>query len=181
MRLTVQEIRRHHFNRKVRGYDPVEVEAFLELVAQEMEIAVRDATDTRIRLQSIEAEVAEHRIRERTLQEALNHAQETAEQITSSAKRDADLQMKETLLDVEREKQKGLQELRAIQEETVKLRVQKESFLRRIRHILQAEQELLDLIDADTSDMTVESRELSATTVPGTHKRVKFEDGKEVS
>ncbi len=181
MRLTVQEIRRHHFNRKVRGYDPVEVEAFLELVAQEMEIAVRDVTDTRVRLQTLEAEVNEHRIRERTLQEALNHAQETAEHITTSAKRDADLQMKETLLDVEREKQKGLQELRAIQEETVKMRVQKESFLRRLRHILQAEQELLDLIDTDTSDMGVEPPMLNATPASNPRKRVKFEDGKEVS
>ncbi len=146
MRLTVQEIRRHHFNRKVRGYDPVEVEAFLELVAQEMEVAFRELNESRVKIQAYDKELNDYKVREKTLQDALKHAQETAEQITESARRNAELQLKEAQVEIERAKQKGVADLRTIQEETIKLEVQKESFLRRLRYMLQAEEELLEIL-----------------------------------
>ncbi|MDK9700929.1 MAG: DivIVA domain-containing protein [bacterium] len=150
MRLSVQDIRRHNFSRKMRGFDPIEVGAFLELVAQEMELAQRDVTDTRVKLQVAESELDEFRKRERALQDALKHAQEASQQMIDAAKRQTDLLMREAQSDVEREKWKGQQEILRLQDEAVKLQLQKDHFLRRIRHILQAEQELLEVLATES-------------------------------
>ena len=43
MRLTPLDIQSHHFARSLRGYSPEEVDAFLRMVAEDLEGVIRDA------------------------------------------------------------------------------------------------------------------------------------------
>lgn len=95
MSITPLDIRKMEFPRKMRGVDPDEVEAFLELVAEELTEKLSDVArleqETRWLNQRLEA--AEKR--EQELQESLLHAQKISKEITDSARREAELLVRE--------------------------------------------------------------------------------------
>jgi cell division initiation protein len=90
-RLTPLEIQKHEFTRKWKGYDPVEVENFLALVADEMEELARANSDFETRVRILQEENSEHRERERILKETLLAAQRASEDIRASAQKQAEL------------------------------------------------------------------------------------------
>src|ERR1700687_5821552 len=94
-RLTPLEIQKHEFSRKWKGLDPVEVESFLALVAEEMEEVVRANADLSARVQHLTEENAEHRERERILKETLVTAQQASEDIRAQAAKQAELILRE--------------------------------------------------------------------------------------
>lgn len=91
--LTPLDVRkkRADFRKGMRGYDPKEVDAFLELVAERMDGLVRENLAFRERCDALEARVASHDGRERAVQEALVTAQSLREEIQEQARREADL------------------------------------------------------------------------------------------
>ena len=92
-RITPLEIQKHEFSRKWKGLDPVEVESFLALVAEEIEELVRANADLSSRVERLTEENAEHRERERILKETLLTAQQASEDIRSNAQRQAALRI----------------------------------------------------------------------------------------
>jgi cell division initiation protein len=91
--LTPLEVRKKKgdFRRAMRGYDPVLVDDFLDLVADRLEELVRENLTLAERVGRQEHEVAEYRDRERALTEALVSAQEMREEVRRQSQREADL------------------------------------------------------------------------------------------
>jgi cell division initiation protein len=75
MKITPLDIRQKRFRPALRGLDRQEVEAFLELVAAEFEELVKETMALREDGRRKDEEIAEHRSRERALQETLVTAQ----------------------------------------------------------------------------------------------------------
>jgi cell division initiation protein len=84
-RLTPLEIQKHEFTRKWKGFDPVEVESYLALVAEEMEEVARANAELETRARRLGEENEEHRERERILKETLVAAQRASEDIRGTA------------------------------------------------------------------------------------------------
>ena len=57
-RLTPLEIQKHEFSRKWKGFDPVEVESFLAMIAEEMEELARANSELETRVRALEEENA---------------------------------------------------------------------------------------------------------------------------
>ncbi len=91
--LTPLDVRkkRGDFRKGMRGYDPQEVDTFLELVAERMDGLVRENLAFRDRCDALEERVASQDGRERAVQEALVTAQTLREEIQEQARREADL------------------------------------------------------------------------------------------
>ena len=97
MDLTPLDVRKkkEDFRRAVRGYDPAQVDGFLDLVADRLEDLV--GRELRLREQSelLREQLAAFQEREKALNEALVTAQELREEARAQAEKTADLRVRE--------------------------------------------------------------------------------------
>jgi cell division initiation protein len=105
MNITPLDITQKRFKKVFRGADAEEVEAFLQLVASEFEGLVRRVNTLEEAAQRKDEELAEHRGRERALQETLVAAQKASEEIREAAHRESEI----TLADAELQAEKIVQ------------------------------------------------------------------------
>jgi len=91
--LTPLDIRkkRGDFKKLLRGYDPQEVDTFLELAAERLEEVARDNTHLRDRVNSLQELSDSQTGREKAVQEALVMAQELRSEMKLAAQREADM------------------------------------------------------------------------------------------
>ena len=80
MNITPLDIRKQAFKRIFRGYDQEEVQAFLEMLAEEFERLNRENIELKEHHNTLQAEVDHYRSMEQTLQEMLKTAQQAAEE-----------------------------------------------------------------------------------------------------
>jgi cell division initiation protein len=89
MNVSPLDLRQQKFHLKLRGYDPVEVSAFLVAVADDYEAALRETDRLRQELMRVEAMLGEHREHERNLKNTLLAAQKLADEIKANADEEA--------------------------------------------------------------------------------------------
>jgi len=90
--LTPLDVRnkRGDFRKQMRGYDPQEVDVFLEIASERLEELVRENIVLRERSETLERQVGAQTGREQAVHEALVTAQELRADIQSQAQREAD-------------------------------------------------------------------------------------------
>jgi cell division initiation protein len=129
MRLTPLDIRQQQFNvRLFRGFDPQEVDAFLEDVAEDYEGLLKENALLREQIAQQEERSRGVSEAEKTLKDTLVTTQRLAEEMKEAARREADLIVREASLRGE----KMLEETRA-EEARIRGEIQN---LKRLRHEL---------------------------------------------
>jgi DivIVA domain-containing protein len=93
--LTPVDIRAQQFHRSLRGYDPASVDEFRQQIANEVERLLRERVQMEERLQSLREQLKTFREREKALNEALVVAQQLRADTEQSARREADLVLRE--------------------------------------------------------------------------------------
>ena len=166
--LTPLDVRnkRGDFKKLMRGYDPQEVDVFLEIAAERLEELVRDNIVLRERSESLERQVGAQTGREQAVQEALVTAQELRADIHSQAQREADHLVKESetearrlaaeaeanvrnlIRDAERRLELGRDALEEMERHRTR-------FLKAFRQLLERE---LDLVDVEDERAPLEDR-----------------------
>ena len=96
--LTPLEIQKQTFSRTLKGYDQDEVRAYLHLIAEEIEHLVRDNDRLSREVAVLREDLQDHSNRERILKDTLLSAQKVAEDLTSNARKDAELIVKDAEL-----------------------------------------------------------------------------------
>jgi len=89
MNVSPLDLRQQKFRSRLRGFDKVEVAAFLTAVADDYEAALRETDRLRQDLMRVEALLNEHREHERNLKNTLMTAQKLAEDIKANAQEEA--------------------------------------------------------------------------------------------
>lgn len=89
--LTPHDIRAQEFQRGMRGYDPTQVEAFKERVAEELDRLLRDRVRLEERLKGMLEQLRTYRDRERAMNEALVAAQQLRADMQGQAAREAEV------------------------------------------------------------------------------------------
>jgi len=89
MKVTPLDLRQQKFRSAFRGFDPNEVTALLDQVADDYEQALREAERLRQEVVRLDGLVNEHREHERNLRNTLLTAQRLADEIRSGAEQDA--------------------------------------------------------------------------------------------
>ena len=121
MKITPLEIRQKDFEKKLRGYDKDEVNAFLQSLSNEWERILDENKETKIRLDQAEKEVQKLREVENSLFKTLKTAEDTGANLIDQANKAAELHMKETdmqaeaLLSESKSKAKGILERAELQ------------------------------------------------------------------
>ena len=149
MKLTPLEIKKQRFKSKVRGLDPTEVESFLEMVANEYEIVLNEKDHLAEEVMKLKVQLKDYQQVEKTLQDTLMNAQETVSQSRENSKREANIIMREAELKAERVLDDAREKLDKMKNELSILRAQKESFTRRLKHLLESQIELIKVLQIE--------------------------------
>jgi cell division initiation protein len=89
MNVSPLDLRQQRFRTSLRGYDKIEVTAFLAAMADDYEQALRETDRLRQELSLAETALAEHRRHEKTLNSTLMTAQKLADDIKAHAEQEA--------------------------------------------------------------------------------------------
>jgi cell division initiation protein len=141
--ITPLDIRKQEFRKVFRGYDPAEVEAFLDMVADAFEKVSRDTITLQERVEALDTEIGRFRNLERTLQETLIAAQQAAEDTRENAKKEGDLIVKEAEIVAERAIEQARGQVSRIKAEIASLKTQRDTFLARFKGLLEGQAEFL--------------------------------------
>jgi len=139
--ITPLDIRKQEFRKVFRGYDPVEVEAFLDMVADAFEKVSRDTITLQERVEALDTEIGRFRNLERTLQETLVAAQQAAEDTRENAKKEGELIIKEAEIVAERAIEQARGQVGRIKAEIATLKTQRDTFLARFKGLLEGQAE----------------------------------------
>ncbi len=145
MKLTPLDIRKQEFKKVMRGYDPVEVETFMEMMANEFENLLKEQNECRSKVIELETQLKDYKQMERTLQQTLMQAQEATGKTYEAARRDAESIIKEAQMKAAEIVGNANTEIGKLNNEIAQLRARKDSLIGRLRVLLSSE---LDLIKA---------------------------------
>ena len=160
--LTPLDVRkkRGDFRRILRGYDPEEVDTFLELVAERLESLVKENLALAERVEGMAGRLDALEGKERAVQDALVTAQKLREEVADQSRREADLLRKEAEVEVDRrlseadgligERQRALEDLER----------NRMKFLKAFRSLLERE---LDAVEVEEARRPLEEAPLELT------------------
>jgi cell division initiation protein len=158
--LTPLDVRKkkEDFKRSVRGYDPEQVDSFLQIVADRLEELIGLERTLSERASSLEDQLNRYQERERALNEALLAAQELREEARSQSERDAALRLREAETHAEAILLDADQAIRQSQRRLDDMRARRGHLVRSLRGLLERFSEYLDLeearLDAEPDDLT---------------------------
>lgn len=149
MKITPLEIKKQNFKTKVRGFDPAEVESFLEMVADEYESVLNERNKFNEDATRLKIQLRDYQQVERTLQDTLMNAQESVSQSRENSRREAQILVREAELKAERILDEARERLDKMKNELTILRSQKESFAKRLKHLFESQLELIKVLEID--------------------------------
>ena len=101
MKITALDIRQKTFEKSFRGVDKEEVQAFLNTISQQWERLGDENRELRLKLEHAQQDVQKMREVESSLYRTLKTAEDTGNNITEQAQRDADLRIREAQFQAE--------------------------------------------------------------------------------
>ena len=158
MKLTPLDIQQMVFKVRLRGYDPQEVQRFLEDVASTVEGLNRENQAMKERVAQAEDQLVGLKKAEATLTHTLISTQALAEELKHAAQRDAELIMKEAEMKASSLLHEARQELVSTQREILDIRKQRLVAIERLRSTLRTFERMLE-IEEDDRDQTGPSDE----------------------
>ena len=169
--LTPMDIHTKEFGRSFRGFDETEVNDFLNEIMKAYAAVLDENERLRAELSREQAANDEFRRIEQSMRETLIVAQKTAEEVSSSAKQNADRMLeaaakeaqnlrREATLQAKAQMDDAADKVRAVVAEYERLVREKHQFLRRMKGNVQAELALINDAIAEMPDVAAEKKPL---------------------
>ena len=154
MKLTPLEIKQQEFKRIMRGYDPVEVDTFMDIVGTEFEKILNNVKEYEKKILLLESELSNFKEVESTLKQTLMNVQENSDKSLANSRKEANLIKKEAELQAQKLIDDARRERDTITEEVITLKTQKQSLIARLRHVLTSQLELMDVLELEDMDIS---------------------------
>ena len=146
MNVSPLDLRQQRFRSAFRGFDKVEVTAFLAAVAEDYEQALRDTDKFRQDMLRMEAIINEHRESEKTLKTTLITAQKLADEIKANAEHEAQRLLREAEGRTELLLDNAQARLDAVQREIDSLKLKRKDVQTSIEATIQTLRHTLDFV-----------------------------------
>ncbi|MFD2672291.1 DivIVA domain-containing protein [Marinicrinis sediminis] len=143
MPLTPLDIHNKEFSRSFRGYDEDEVNEFLDQVIKDYESVLRDNNEYKEQVETLREKLAHFANIEETLSKTIIVAQETADEVKSNSKKEAQLIIKEAEKNADRIINEALAKSRKVALEIEELKKQASIYRTRFRTLVEAQMEML--------------------------------------
>jgi cell division initiation protein len=149
MPLQPLEIQKQRFAQKLRGYDTVEVENFLSLVAEDVthRIAEIERLERETRLLRERLEVAESR--ERDLQDTLLRGKKVSDEMITTSQREAQLLVKEAEMHADKLVHQAMERAQEVDNRIQELRTRRRELQQKFRRTLEL---FAQILQADMED-----------------------------
>ncbi len=169
MEITPLDVRKkkEDFTRGLRGYDPQEVDHFLDLVAERLEELVKINLALRERVDMLSERTRGQEDRERAVQEALITAQSLKQDIQEQARREAELIKREAEATAQRAKDGFRQIVQSRAQELSDLRRARSRFLKGFRSMLERELDMIEIAESNAPSDEFDLDELHFGRAPG--------------
>ncbi|HLB03242.1 MAG TPA: DivIVA domain-containing protein [Nitrospiria bacterium] len=149
MKITPIDIQQVSFDVRFRGYNRKEVDNFLDLLAHDYEMLIKESQEIKEKTASLEIQVMELKKKEATLNSTLIAVQKVVDEMKQNAQKEVDLLIKEAELKAEEITQGAQVERLRLQSEIKDLQRQKVLFLEKIRSVLRAFEKTVELEEKD--------------------------------
>ena len=143
MNISPLDIRKHEFKKTLRGYDPDEVMVFLDMVSIEFENFIRENSLLKEKAANSDAQLKKYRDIESTLRETLLSAQRAREETIMASKKQADVIIREAEVKAASIIEEGRRESSSLRSTFIELKIQKDSYLAKIKAMINAQMEIL--------------------------------------
>ncbi len=159
MKITPVDVRNQEFKRVLRGYDPVEVDTFMDMLATEFEDLLQQSKEMRDRVVELETQLKDYKQIEKTLQQTLLQAQEATGRTYESARREAETIVRDAESKAAKTIEQSYADATRLTNQIGELKARRDSLVARLRVLLSSELDLIKALEmgGDTS--------LSTTTV----------------
>lgn len=148
LKISPLEIEQQSFNKGFRGYDPVEVATYLEMLAGEFEGLIAENAELKEKMKEFSARLKSYQELEQTLQDTLLTSQKTAEDTKRNVEKEADLIIKEARLESERMLEEAKLRLTDLNRKISDLQMSKERYVSEFKAFLSAQWHLLENIES---------------------------------
>ena len=145
MRITPLDIRRQQFRKSVRGYDPQEVEAFLEMVAASWEELVDRLDQAEKELSVLRARASDFDRMEGAVRDVLVQQQQSASRAREEAGHEAELIIMDAELKTSNMISEARERIQVLTETIRELQDRRLSVLAQIRSFLDSQGRMLDM------------------------------------
>ncbi|MHB9112837.1 MAG: DivIVA domain-containing protein [Thermoleophilia bacterium] len=144
MRLTPLDIRHKEFARSMRGYKDLEVDEFLDDIADEFERLFNENIDYKDKLETLEEKIEQYRNIEDTLKKTLLSAQQQAEEQKQNAQKESDLILRDAELKSRTIVNDSYAERQKIQRSVSVLKQKQEDLRFQLKSVIDAYSKILD-------------------------------------
>jgi DivIVA domain-containing protein len=166
--LTPNEVRGQQFGSAFRGFDRLEVEAFRDRVAEELDRLLRERIQLDERTRNAQEQLRAFRERERALNDALIAAQQLRAEAKQAAEREADAVIREARAEGERIVDRARMDERQVRERAETAARQFASYVAAFRALLERQMAELNVLEGHTKTIVkVQTDALNASSVVG--------------
>lgn len=157
MAITPLDIQQQRFRTRFGGgLDKVEVDAFLNAVAAEVERLIRENNELRDEARTSRRLLDDHRAREEALKETMITAQRVTDEIKKGAEKEADIIIGRAELEAERIQEQAVQRRSDLLADITELKRQRAQLIGQLRGTLQTHQKLLEVAEQEDTTPRVE-------------------------
>ena len=144
-RLTAMDIENQDFGRKLRGYDPQEVNLFLKSVGENVARLTLENGEMLEEVGQLRRQLEELRANEKSLQKTLVSAQRMTEEMKDRAGREGELMVQEARHRADRVGAEAQNTLMRLEADISRAKLDRETFERQLRSVIEQHLTLLDL------------------------------------
>ncbi len=164
MKLTSIDIKKQEFKKVLRGYDPIEVDTFLGMIAEELDELQRTNKDLQNKLTEAQTQLQDYKSMEKTLQATLMQAQEVSSKSIENAKKEGQLIIQDAELKATQILEKARSENTRLKEEIEILKAKKNTLAGRLKLLLTSELELIKALEVDEDIILTNTNEKNPET-----------------
>lgn len=178
VRMSPLDIQSHQFGRRLRGFDPDEVEAFLRMITEDYEALLKENDAQRTRIAHLEERVEALTGQERLLQETLLNAQSMSDKLRDSAEKECDVLLGEAEIRAEKIIDASHRRAARLAENIRELRGMRTRIAESLRTVLDTQLGLIENLTIDPqSDSLVDGMVEGKITYLGQAKNVREAEG----
>ena len=172
MKITPMEINNKEFKKVIRGYNPEEVDEFLDKIVEDYEEAFKENAVLKEKLAAINEKVDHYAKIENTIQSTLLLAQNTAEQAKINAQKEADIIVRKANETAQRILDKSHEDVIKINTEFDNVKQEFIKFRAKFRNFMNTQLETFDDLEKDY----VKNFNITKTTDEITEKGIVIDD-----
>lgn len=152
MKVSPISIKKQEFNKSLRGYDPEEVQAFLDRLADNFDELQKDNDSLKEQLENANISLAEFRRIEKNLQDTLLKAQESSSKAIDSVKKQTNLMVKEAEIKANQILEKARENANEIRDAVIKLREERDLLISKLKAMIDSQAHLFEVKVKDAGE-----------------------------